>query len=895
MRSIFRLFASALLALSVSLMARAQVPSFQAYHPLKQNQPLEVNTIFQDGKGFLWFGTDIGLFRFDGIDYLHYQDVDSLADIHVTALAEDSLGRIWIGHRNGKISFLQNGVVHRFEPREGAAVEPVSDILFARDGKLWFSTRNDGLYYYSDDRLFRIDEQEGLPDLFVYDIHQDDRGHIWAGTDGGLARCAPGENGKMQVTVFNGDDGLPDIIVKKIKHLQGDSLILATEDAGLVLFNTRTHSAATLLDIPWVYGSVSDMVVKQNQIWISAPGRGLVVFDRTRARTKLISQFDRQNFRSVNVLLKDLEGNIWAGSRNGLSRTQGDAVEHLESLEPATELNILALAVDRSDRIWFSSREGLFVRSPSHNGTPATVTRKLHNTRFRNEVIISLYADEEGYLWAGLYGNGLLRIHPESGDVKHFYRELRNGNILSITGRGNTLWIATLGGGTAIEKDHGEYTFTNYSSDDGLSSDFIYQVFMDSRRRIWFATDGKGVSMLDDNGFHRFDAGPASGVAYSFAEDFNHDIWVNTQGDGVYKFTDNKFVTVPEIHLRDNDVQTMVSDDLGNLIMMHNFGIDVYDIGRGTMRYWGEEVGIRDKHPNLNAVTRDQYGQIYLGTSKGIIKLSLINDTTRVTPKPAIESVQIYDETIDIAGLPKLQHNENNITLHFLGFWYQNTDHLTYLYKLENYDLEWIETRNRSVTYSRLPPGDYTFKVKVSDTEDFTDARASTVSFSIMPPFWKTATFYVFAVGLFVISAYGLMKFRERKLLEDKLVLEAKVEERTKEIQIKTEEIQAQNEEILAQAEEIQGINENLEMLVKQRTAELEKKNRALEEYAFINAHKLRGPVASILGLLNLLNKSNPQDETKVLCEHLQQSANKLDTVVRSITKAIEKADNKFE
>src|SRR5690606_16260640 len=113
--------------------------------------------------------------------------------------------------------------------------------------------------------------------------------------------------------------------------------------------------------------------------------------------------------------------------------------------------------------------------------------------------------------------------------------------------------------------------------------------------------------------------------------------------------------------------------------------------------------------------------------------------------------------------------------------------------------------------------------------------------------------------------------------------------------QLKNEEIQAQNEEIMAQAEEIQGINENLEMLVKQRTAELEKKNKALEEYAFINAHKLRSPVASILGLVNLLAKAeHNEEEAKIVREHLQESADKLDEVVRSITKAIERADNKY-
>lgn len=224
----------------------------------------------------------------------------------------------------------------------------------------------------------------------------------------------------------------------------------------------------------------------------------------------------------------------------------------------------------------------------------------------------------------------------------------------------------------------------------------------------------------------------------------------------------------------------------------------------------------------------------------------------------------------------------------------ENSRNLNFLYKLENYDVEWIGTRNQEVTYSRLPAGHYTFKVKVSDTDDFTHAAETSISFSVIPPFWKTSAFYVFVIALFFISAYGFMKFRERKLLEAKLVLEAKVEARTREIQQKTGEIQAQNEEIMAQAEEIQGINENLEMLVKQRTSELEKKNNALEEYAFINAHKLRSPVASILGLVNLLAKSIPTDDTTVIREHLKQSAVRLDAIVRSITKAIEKADSTF-
>ena len=103
--------------------------------------------------------------------------------------------------------------------------------------------------------------------------------------------------------------------------------------------------------------------------------------------------------------------------------------------------------------------------------------------------------------------------------------------------------------------------------------------------------------------------------------------------------------------------------------------------------------------------------------------------------------------------------------------------------------------------------------------------------------------------------------------------------------------LQSSNEEIQAQAEEIQGINENLEVLVKQRMVELEKKNRALEEYAFINAHKLRSPVASILGLMNLMNKIKLDDEATEIARHLMNSTEKLDKVIGSMTEALEKGD----
>jgi signal transduction histidine kinase len=179
----------------------------------------------------------------------------------------------------------------------------------------------------------------------------------------------------------------------------------------------------------------------------------------------------------------------------------------------------------------------------------------------------------------------------------------------------------------------------------------------------------------------------------------------------------------------------------------------------------------------------------------------------------------------------------------------------------------------------------------VSESDAFNQSQEAVLKFEIEPPFWQTKIFYLLSTVILILAVYAYMQYSERKLQRDKVILEAKVRERTLEIQRQTEEIQAQNEEILTQAEEIQGINENLELLVQERTSELKKKNKALEEYAFINAHELRAPVASILGLIDILIRSESEEEARAVKARLKESAEKMNEVVRSITRAIERGD----
>src|SRR5690606_31204019 len=134
------------------------------------------------------------------------------------------------------------------------------------NGTLWFSTRGDGLYYYLNERLYRLDEMDGMPDAFVYDLVMDSEGDIWGGTDGGVIRCQL-QNGKASIEVFDNEDGLPDNIVKRLSWSSDGKLMLATVDAGLVTSDPAQSEFRPLLP-NWTDRPITDFTLHCDYVWV---------------------------------------------------------------------------------------------------------------------------------------------------------------------------------------------------------------------------------------------------------------------------------------------------------------------------------------------------------------------------------------------------------------------------------------------------------------------------------------------------------------------------------------------------------------------------------------------------------------------------------------------------
>lgn len=850
--------------------AFAQSPYFQQYFLLRKNDPVQIESIFKDRKGFMWFGTNKGLFRFDGINTRRFTKADSLADEHVTALAQDSLGRIWIGYKTGAISLLENEVITKLEFREGDATQEISDILFASDGTVWFSTLNDGLYYYTEDRLYRLDEADGMPDIFVYDLEEAADGSIWAGTDRGVAVCTL-TNKKAAVTVLDYKSGFPDNIIRKIVRGDDRRMWLATEDAGVFSFDRLAAKAEPLIKGEWTGGTVADFLKLNDEFWIATASSGVVVFDQSDEQKNIYSPSPGL---ASSCLFGDEEGSVWIGARNGLFRSLGRDVKFIDDLSSSGDAAVTSITVDRSNNIWFSNEGGLFRRSINRDGKA-----EIERIPVGSGLVISLYTDNLGFIWAGFYGEGAARIDPSTRQTRFFRRELSNGNVLNITGSGDKVWLATLGGAAAI--DLKDLKVNSYDRARGLDCDYIYQVFVDSKLRTWFASDREGVAMLDESGFHKMLGTLTSKAVYGFAEDASGTIWANVQDDGLFKYDGSQFQQSDILH--GININCLSSDAAGRLIAVHDLGLDVYDPKTTSVTHLDNEIGFGDRRPNLNSTGKDIHGNIFFGTDHGIVIYGKSN-RPHALPIAGIDKFRVFNKDKMWKSGLKLAYNENNVTITFLGFWYQDPEGVEFQYKLDNYDVDWISTADRSAVFSSLPPGKYTFRLRASVDSNFEGVPEDIVSFEIRPPFWRTTVFYVLVIMVAGFAGYTFIRQRERNLLHDKLELEEKVTERTLEITKKNEEIQAQ-------AEEIKAINESLEKRVTERTFELERKNKALEDYAFINAHNLRSPVASLLGLINLLSHCKNEEESRQVMAHMRVSAERLDEVVRSITESIEKSD----
>lgn len=756
--------------------ARAQTPHFRSHAFPELYKDAVVQELYQCSDGYIWLGTDMGLFRYDGMDFQPYITPDSISDNRVSALYEDRRGRLWIGYENGAVCYIEQfRKIQLWTPEEGLPASPVTGFGEGPDDRFWFATYGEGLYYYHQNRMYNINTDDGLGGDDVYQLYVDSLGAAWVALDDGINICTIGPAGDKQIRKITRSDGLPDYIVRTFLPDQRGNLWIGAYDQGICYLD-QTTGKITIPFADWPHGTVNALALfQERELWIGTEHQGLIRYDLRDGRLSKLSMPDGETPHKILDLLKDVEGNLWMSSQN-LGLQSGN--RRFEFLPPRLE-NVQAVHVDHRNQLWVGAQEGLYRYDPEMESyRPLTAPKPLN--------VLSIYEDQFDNLWIGTFGDGVFCYHPLTGQWRVLNEDdgLTNGSILSIDGDGDRIWLATLGGVTEFSARENIMTITqpdfrNYNQAGGLGANFIYKVFVDRQGRAWFGTDGEGISVLDRGKITNFsmaDSIPLRAV-YSITEDRQGHIWLSTARGGIFEFDGQTFypLTVKE-GIRDLAITSLISDEEGNILIVHPSGIDILDPASRHLIYYDREVGIDNIDPNLNAVCRDNRGQVWIGARRRVIRYTTLKERLNIHPRTHIDGLSVLLKPVDYRQKTIFAHWQNNLIFQFTGLWYTDPTTVKFRYQLEGFDFDWIVSRDRQAVYPSLPPGDYVFRISSTENEAFDQEPTVSYAFRIRLPLWRRPWFIVLALLAAGLLAWQWIRRRDARLQREALLLRENIE-----------------------------------------------------------------------------------------------------------------------
>jgi len=718
--------------------------------------PLRSALCLQEGpKGFIWVGGHEGLFRYDGDLLRSYVPSDPTVSDTVTALGLGPDGLLWTGHEDGRLCRLSGDSLRPVSLPERLPRARITGLHSDSAGVLWVATYGAGIFACRGDQLWHFTQAEGLLGDEVYDLAPDAQGRIWVATDRGINRLWLAQGQPRLDTL---PTALPDPLVLSLCPDPLGGMWLGTYARGPVYLEP---GGAVVHALPaseaWSYGPVLSLLPLGQEVWVGSRASGLLIL--SRRTLQLRDRYDRTHRfgnRRVYDMHQDRFGNVWLSGEK----------EPLLSVYPylsavGGEENIRCLLALPDGHRYLATNDGLYVLS-GYGASPVPVT----GVDWAGAGgVISLYQDHRGWVWAGTYGGGIYGRSPGQTAWRAYGRAegLPDGSILSIASNGEALWVATLAGVAYLPLD-GADRFIPLDRTRSPALDYVYQIKAAPDGSLWFATDGGGLVHRDRSGTFRV-FGEKEGippVIYSISLDDQGHLWAGSPDTVLIHWDGQTFQRYgPSEGLRATDLTSVIGDGQGRILVVHQGGIDVLDQTRETFSYFGAEWGLENLDPDLNAYARDAEGVIWLGTQAGLLRYLPPPAGELTQPVTQLDAVWIYlSERVD-TSLHVFPYEDRHLTFAYTGLWYREPEAVGYEHQLEGYDPAWVATRDRKVTFPRLSPGTYTFRVRAAINGQFEQATVASYRFRIQRPFWQTYWFW--GLVLLLVTGGFLAAIRQRE------------------------------------------------------------------------------------------------------------------------------------
>jgi ligand-binding sensor domain-containing protein/two-component sensor histidine kinase len=778
----------------------------------------KVNCIIQDKRGFTWIGTDDGLNRYDGHNFLVFKNIpgkaSSISGNTITDLHEDKDGILWIATADGGISRYDHRMppekkFQQFKHQPGDSnsipVNIVNALEEGSNGDLWLATSGAGVIRF-DKQKEKFLKPARIGTWTINDMAFDKKGMIWAGREGGsILKVDPSTmQWQMDPQYNNIYASLPHVVVTRLFRDSKQNIWFGSWDKAVYRYNALTGIEESFVHDkgqPYSFGldeATAFNEDREGRIWIGGKYFGLYLYDPA------LNNFYNYRYdpsregslsdNKVNCIFIDPSGIVWVGTNNGISICHGGHRLFEQQFLPrkGAETNMIIYDFFCADdgSLWIGTSNGLYIRDINGIFNHKNLTYK-----GKKLSITKIFRDNDGSFYLGT-NHTLFLYDPQSGrldilpntEKDQVMSQLIESRIVSIekdTLNGHPiLWTAPYGHFFTY------YDFTEkrwVSRRDSvirildkyqISDNLIRKILKGRDGRLWFANAKSGLVLVHkhDKGNTTYINNPSDSSSISnnnvfdIKEDQKGNLWVSTYGGGLNYF-DTKTGKFEHYSSVQNLLEGLSIDKGGNVWIICNGHLQKFDPRSKTFSYF--ELPDLEKTGGVKGhIYQDFYGRMYVAGSGYFIPFDPSRLTMRQNqPQVYLTDLSIFNRSYShLLGekMVTLRHNQNFFTIHFSAPYYAESSPVQYAYMLEGVDQDWVyaSTSSPQAQYTNLGGGEYVFKVRATATPGTWSEKITTINIRIIPPFWKRGWFFLLlALGIAFIT-YGIYRYRINELLK---------------------------------------------------------------------------------------------------------------------------------
>jgi ligand-binding sensor domain-containing protein/signal transduction histidine kinase len=729
-----------------------------------------VEAIAQTLDGYLWFGTEEGLARFDGVRFTVFGRDPStgLLQNSIKALLAARDGSLWVGTNGGGLAQILRGRIVVYTRAQGLAGNAVSALTEDRDGGIWIGT-NDGLARFDGTRFETFGEAQGLPLRPVRAMRVDRKGTLWVVTGRGAYRYVAG---RFFLVPAIGPK------LRAVAEAADGSMWFATQDRGAACLSpagVRWYTRREGLPSDNVQTLIAD---EQGAIWFGTEGGGVAryaggVFSAMDSRHGLSSNF-------LRAMFEDREGSLWLGTEGGgLNRLRQNRLAVIDNADGLATDFARAVFEDRDGARWVATDGGGLTRFDA-----GRVSRYSAAHGLPTGFVYAILQAADGRLWLGTNGSGVVAFDPRRAKVTGSVRGLHSDGVFSLAqdGKGR-LWIGTsLGLSLARGLSAGRPAET--AGCPALQTGHVGALHVDRQGLLWVGVRDHGLWTVGASGCRQVtDAGLADSSVNAIVEGRHGGLWVGTRqglarrdaGGSWHRFTRAD-------GLPGDTIYGIIEDSHSHLWLSSTSGLFRVSADSLDRRRHGEraplevEIFNTDDGMKVSETTggghpsslRAGDGSLWFPTPRGVVVVNAVRSGgSPVVPPPIlIEELTADDRAYDLGAAPALMPSSvGSIRVRYTALTFLAPTKTRFRYRLDGYHSDWVDAgKAREVTFRDLPPGTYTFRVIGATGDGVSNDTGASTSFTIEAPFYRSAWFAGVCVLGLAAAGYGAHRARVRAM-----------------------------------------------------------------------------------------------------------------------------------